>query len=64
MGSKVAVTARFKWFYLAVTALYFLLPSLLLTGKALFDQASPLSPKMNCMHRDVMRHCLGRGAKY
>ena len=34
-------------------------------GHSLINQvASLLSPKMNCMHRDVTRQCICRGAKY
>ena len=34
-------------------------------GHSLIRQvASPLSPKMNCMHYDVTRQCISRGAKY
>ena len=39
-------------------------PSLSVTGRghSLIRQvASPLSPKMNCMHRDVTRQCIFRG---
>ena len=41
-------------------------PSLLVTGRTLSDQPGSFSlvPKMNCMHRDVTRQCIGRGAKY
>ena len=40
--------------------------SLSVAGRALSDQvaASLLSPKLNCMHYDVTRQCIGREGKY
>ena len=47
---------------------YFPLPTFLFqsqVGHSLIRQVgSVLSPKMNCMHRDATRQCIGRGAKY